>query len=76
MGGVHTVNYNYNDLLLKTGESLTITITASNNSAYTKGCFAGLTGIQINGELLVPEPATASLGLLGLAVLMMRRRRF
>lgn len=74
--GIHTGSYNYNDLLLKAGESLTITITGSNNSAYTKGCFAGLTGIQINGELLVPEPATASLGLLGLAVLMMRRRRF
>lgn len=73
--GIHTGSFNYNDFLLKAGESLTITITASNNSAYNKGCFAGLTGIQINGELLVPEPATASLGLLGLAVLMMRRRR-
>lgn len=73
--GIHTGSFNYNDLLLKAGESLTITIKASNNSAYNKGCFAGLTGIQINGELLVPEPATASLGLLGLAVLMMRRRR-
>ena len=73
--GIHTGSFNYNDFLLKAGESLTITITASNNSAYNQGCFAGLTGIQINGELLVPEPATASLGLLGLAVLMMRRRR-
>lgn len=72
---IRTGSYNYNDLLLKGGESLTITITASNNSAYNKGCFAGLTGIQINGELVVPEPATASLGLLGLAALMMRRRR-
>lgn len=72
---IRTGSYNYNDLLLKGGESLTITITASNNSAYNKGCFAGLTGIQINGELVVPEPATASLGILGLAALMMRRRR-
>lgn len=73
--GIHTGSYNYNGLLLKAGESLTITITASNHDAYTKGCFAGLTGIQINGELVVPEPATASLGLLGLAALMVRRRR-
>lgn len=73
--GIHTGSYNYNDLLLKAGESLTLTLTASNNSAYNKGCFAGLTGIQINGELLVPEPATASLGLLGLAILMMCRRK-
>lgn len=72
--GIHTGSYNYNNLLLGVGESLTITIDASKNSAYGAGCFVGLTGIQINGEL-VPEPATASLGLLGLAVLMMRRRR-
>lgn len=73
--GIRTGSYNYNDLVLGAGQELTITITASNNSAYTKGCFAGLTGIKINGELMVPEPATASLGLLGLAILMMRRRR-
>lgn len=72
--GIHTGSYNYNNLLLGVGESLTITIDASKNSAYGAGCFVGLTGIQINGEL-VPEPATASLGLLGLAALMMRRRR-
>ncbi len=63
-----------NGFILKEGESLTITIDASKHEAYDKGCFAGLSGIQINGEL-VPEPATASLGLLGLAALMMRRRR-
>lgn len=73
--GIHTGSFNYDGFLLKAGESLTITITASNNSAYSKGCFAGLTGIRINGELVVPEPATASLSLLGLAALMMRRRR-
>lgn len=75
MDGIHTGSHTYDDFLLKAGESLTITITASNNSAYNKGCFAGLSGIQINGDLVVPEPATASLGLLGLAALMMRRRR-
>ncbi|MCD8061802.1 MAG: PEP-CTERM sorting domain-containing protein [Akkermansiaceae bacterium] len=63
-----------NGLILKAGESLTITINASQHEAYKNGCFAGLSGIQINGEL-VPEPATASLGLLGLAALMVRRRR-
>lgn len=56
----------FNGFILKAGESLTITIDASKHEAYDKGCFAGLSGIQINGEL-VPEPATASLGLLGLA---------
>ena len=69
-GGYHF----FNGFILKAGESLTITIDASKHEAYDKGCFAGLSGIQINGEL-VPEPATASLGLLGLAALMVRRRR-
>ena len=64
----------FNGFILKAGESLTITIDASQREAYKNGCFAGLSGIQINGEL-VPEPATASLGLLGLAALMVRRRR-
>lgn len=63
-----------NGFVLEAGKSLTITIDASRHDAYKKGCFAGLSGIQINGEL-VPEPATASLGLLGLAALMVRRRR-
>lgn len=72
--GVHTGSYEYGDVLLKAGESMTLTVMASKNEAYGSGCFIGLTGIQINGEV-VPEPATASLGLLGLAALMMRRRR-
>ncbi len=72
--GVHTGSYKYGDVLLKAGESMTLTVTASKNEAYGSGCFIGLTGIQIKGEV-VPEPATASLGLLGLAALMMRRRR-
>lgn len=73
--GIHTGSYEYDNLLLQAGESLTITIAASKNSAYDKGCFMGLTGIQLNGELAVPEPASASLGLLGVAGFMMRRRR-
>lgn len=72
--GVHTGSYEYDSVLLKAGESITLTVAASKNEAYSNGCFIGLTGIQINGEV-VPEPATASLGLLGLAALMMRRRR-
>ncbi|QAA50420.1 PEP-CTERM sorting domain-containing protein [Akkermansia muciniphila] len=72
--GVRTGSYEYGDVLLKAGESMTLTVTASKNEAYGSGCFIGLTGIQIKGEV-VPEPATASLGLLGLAALMMRRRR-
>lgn len=72
--GVHTGSYEYGDVLLKAGESMTLTVTASKNEDYGDGCFIGLTEIRINGEV-VPEPATASLGLLGLAALMMRRRR-
>lgn len=36
---------------------------------------AVITDISLEGTLAVPEPATASLGLLGLAALMLRRRR-
>lgn len=36
---------------------------------------AAISGIPLEGTLPVPEPATASLGLLGLGVLMLRRRR-
>lgn len=36
---------------------------------------AVIADISLEGTLAVPEPATASLGLLGLAALMMRRRR-
>lgn len=35
---------------------------------------ASITNLQISGEM-VPEPATASLGLIGLAAMLMRRRR-
>lgn len=72
--GIHTGSYKYDNVLLKAGESMTLTVTASKNENYGSGCFIGLTGIQVNGEV-VPEPATASLGILGLAALMMRRRR-
>lgn len=32
-------------------------------------------GVSVNGELMVPEPAAASLSLLGLAALLLKRRR-
>jgi len=35
----------------------------------------GLNEILVFGDVTIPEPATAALGLLGLAGLMMRRRR-
>lgn len=72
--GVHTGSYEYGDVLLKAGESMTLTVRASKNEGYSSGCFIGLKEIKVNGEV-VPEPATASLGFLGLAALMMRRRR-
>ena len=39
------------------------------NEALAEDRIAGFAGLQ------VPEPASASLGILGLAVMMMRRRR-
>lgn len=41
----------------------------------TGGNNAVISDISLEGTLAVPEPATASLGLLGLAALMLRRRR-
>lgn len=46
------------------------------STAGHSGLNATITDISLEGTLaVVPEPATASLGLLGLAALMMRRRR-
>ncbi|MEZ2393725.1 PEP-CTERM sorting domain-containing protein [Akkermansia muciniphila] len=39
----------------------------------TGGTFLGLSQLALHGDA-VPEPATASLGLLGLAALLLRRR--
>lgn len=38
------------------------------------GMAASITNLQISGEM-IPEPATASLGLMGLAAMLMRRRK-
>ncbi|WP_290548467.1 PEP-CTERM sorting domain-containing protein [Akkermansia sp.] len=40
--------------------------------AETNGCYVGLGAIELN---VVPEPATASMGLVGLAALLFRCRR-
>ena len=76
--GWHTGTYDLgsSSVRLNTGESMMLYVEASSNAdANSIGGFcAGLYRIRINGAL-VPEPATASLSLLGLAALMMRRRR-
>ncbi len=55
------------------GSSVSVEVTAE-ASTQTDGSFFGLKSMAFNGQV-VPEPATASLSLLGLAALMMRRRR-
>lgn len=59
---------------LGAGEELDFSVFA-NKGVEVEGAFFGIKSMEFHGELLVPEPATASLGLLGLAALMMRRRR-
>lgn len=59
---------------LNVGEALDFSVLASKNDDVL-GSFFGIKSMEFQGELLVPEPATASLGLLGLAALMVRRRR-
>lgn len=57
---------------VKAGESFTVTVNAK--APNTGGTFLGLSQMSLTGEM-VPEPATASLSLLGLASLLLRRRR-
>ena len=59
---------------LDVGQSLNFSVLASRTNEV-KGCFFGIKSMEFQGGLMVPEPATASLGLLGLAALMVRRRR-
>lgn len=59
-------------LTVKAGETFTVTVNAK--APNTGGTFLGLSQMSLTGEV-VPEPATASLSLLGLAALMLRRRR-
>lgn len=59
-------------LTVKAGETFTLTVNAK--APGTGGTFLGISQLELRGDA-VPEPATASLGLLGLAALLMRRRR-
>ena len=59
---------------LAAGQALDFSVLVD-RTADRQGSFFGIKSMEFQGGLQVPEPATASLGLLGLAVLMMRRRR-
>lgn len=56
---------------VKAGETFTLTVNAKAPS--TGGTYLGLSQLALQGDA-VPEPATASLGLLGLAAMLLRRR--
>lgn len=56
---------------VKAGETFTLTVNAK--APNTGGTFLGLSQLALQGDA-VPEPATASLSLLGLAALLLRRR--
>ena len=58
-------------MLNQAGNTYTLELSL-NRGQETQGYFVGLGAIELN---TVPEPATASLSILGLAALMMRRRR-
>ncbi|KAA3283402.1 PEP-CTERM sorting domain-containing protein, partial [Akkermansia sp. BIOML-A11] len=49
--------------------------TVIGSSGGTNGNSGTIRDISLEGTLAVPEPATASLSLLGLVALMLRRRR-
>lgn len=56
---------------LTTGSTYTMELFLD-KGAETNGCYVGLGAIELN---VVPEPATASMGLVGLAALLFRCRR-
>lgn len=55
-------------------DSYGLIFNAYKSGSQSGGMAASITNLQISGEM-VPEPATASLGLIGLAAMLMRRRR-
>lgn len=55
-------------------DSYGLVFNAYKSGSQSGGMAASITNLQISGEM-VPEPATASLGLIGLAAMLMRRRR-
>lgn len=74
-GGQNTATFTLDSpLLVEAGGEFSFHAKASRTETQQDGGFVGIKDISFDG-LTVPEPATASLGLLGLASLMMRRRR-
>lgn len=61
-----------NSVSLTAGQTYTIELDLRNKEGNNSGYYVGLGAIELNA---VPEPATASLALMGLAAFMMRRRR-
>lgn len=68
---------NYSDITSSMADSLELwLVNKASGSDYYAECILGNVNLERNSiQLLVPEPATATLSLLGLAALMMRRRR-
>ncbi len=52
-----------------------INLKLETSETLSAGTFVGVKSMGLTGNAVVPEPATASLSLLGLAALMIRRRR-
>lgn len=69
--GVHEKGMLSQEVTLSTGNTYTLELFL-NRGTEMSGYFVGLGAIELNA---VPEPATASLSILGMAAQMMRRRR-